>query len=178
VQADRLQSSNIAANAVLPPPPPPASRQPSQTEARVQLLERLNGALTTRDTPRGLVITVTDAGFGGSALRPQASEAVKRVAGILASQRGLRVAVEGHTDSAETRELSAQRAGAVRSALVASGLPANEITSQGLGNSRLIDSNASEAGKIENRRVEIVVSGDTIGALPFWDRTYSVAPRR
>jgi flagellar motor protein MotB len=173
VPADRLLPSTVPA-----PPPPPPSRQSSQTEARVQLLERLNGALATRDTPRGLVITVTDAGFGGGALRPQASEAVKRAAGILTSQRGLRIAVEGHTDSAETRELSAQRAAAVRGALVASGLPANDVTSQGFGNSRLAASNASEAGKIENRRVEIVVSGDAIGALPIWDRTYSVAPRR
>jgi outer membrane protein OmpA-like peptidoglycan-associated protein len=141
-------------------------------------MERLNGALATRDTPRGLVITVADAGFGGGALRPQSSEAVKRVAGILASQRGLQVVVEGYTDSAGSRELSAQRAAAVRSALVASGLPPNEVTSQGLGNSRLLDSNATEAGKIENRRVEIVVSGDSIGSLPIWDRTYSVAPRR
>jgi outer membrane protein OmpA-like peptidoglycan-associated protein len=62
--------------------------------------------------------------------------------------------------------------------LVASGLPANDITSQGFGNSRLAASNASEAGKVENRRVEIVVSGDAIGALPIWDRTYSVAPHR
>jgi flagellar motor protein MotB len=173
VQADRLQSSNIA-----PPPPPPASsRQSTHSQARAQLLERLNGALATRDTPRGLIVTVADSSFASGALRPQASEAVARVAGILASQPGLRVEVEGHSDSAETREVSARRAAAVRGALVASGVPANEVTSEGFGNSHLLASNASEAGRIENRRVEIVISGNLIGTMPIWDRPYTVTPR-
>jgi hypothetical protein len=65
-----------------------------------------------------------------------------------------------------------------KSVLLASGLRPGEVTSQSLGNSRPIVSNATEAGRMENRRVEIVISGDPIGTLPFWDRAYRVTPRQ
>jgi outer membrane protein OmpA-like peptidoglycan-associated protein len=125
-----------------------------------------------------LVVTVTDGGFSGAALRPAAADEVARLSVILASQPGLRIAVEGHTDSAASEDLSARRAVAVRSVLLASGFRAGEVSSQGLGNARPIVSNATEAGKVENRRVEIVIAGDPIGALPFWDRPYHVTPLR
>jgi len=173
-RADRIQPS-AQAN---PAPAPPPSRQTAQTDFRIRLMERLNGVLTTRDTPRGLVVTLPDASFSGGALRPQAGEAVARVASMLASQPGLRILVEGHTDSAETQELSARRADAVRSALLASGIPASAVSSEGLGNSRPIVSNDTEAGRLENRRVEVVITGDAIGALPFWDKPYTITPRQ
>jgi flagellar motor protein MotB len=143
---------------------------------RGQLLERLNGELSARDTPRGLVVVVGDADFSGATLRPEATEEVNRVSGIVAAQPGLRVVVEGYTDSAGTEQLSADRAAAVRNALVAGGLAAGAVTSQGFGNSRLETANDSENGRVENRRVEIVISGDPIGSMPFWDHTYSLAP--
>jgi flagellar motor protein MotB len=174
-EADRIQPAIVA-----PPPPPQTSqsRQSAQTQLRIQLLERLNGVLATRDTPRGLVVTVTDGGFSGAALRPTAADEVARLSVILASQPGLRIVVEGHTDSAATEDLSARRAAAVRSVLLASGFRAGEVSSQGLGNARPIVSNATEGGRIENRRVEIVIAGDPIGTLPFWDRPYRVTPLR
>ena len=124
----------------------------------IQLLERLNGVLATRDTPRGLVVTVTDGGFSGAALRPAAASEVARLSVILASQPGLRIAVEGHTDGAATEDLSFRRAASVRSVLLASGFRGSEVSSHGLGNSRPIVSNATEAGRVENRRVEIGVT--------------------
>jgi flagellar motor protein MotB len=175
-EADRIQPAIVA------PPPPPQSpapaRQSAQTQLRIQLLERLNGVLATRDTPRGLVVTVTDGGFSGATLRPAAADEVARLSVILASQPGLRIAVEGHSDIAATDDLSARRAAAVRGVLLASGFRAGEVSSQGLGNARPIVSNATEAGRVENRRVEIVIAGDPIGALPFWDRPYRVTPLR
>jgi outer membrane protein OmpA-like peptidoglycan-associated protein len=182
-QVNRYQ---VAANEPAPPPPPSASQQSQerlheqangqQREARGQLFERLNGELSTRDTPRGLVVVIGDADFTGATLRPEAADGLSRVASVLASQPGLRVAVEGHTDADGAVQLSADRAAAVRNALVSGGLPAASVTSQGLGNSRLETSNDSENGRVENRRVEIVISGEPIGSLPFWDRTYTLSP--
>ncbi|HLI86627.1 MAG TPA: OmpA family protein [Bryobacteraceae bacterium] len=178
VKADRYQS---VASAPAPPPPPAASQEAlgnQQKEVRGQLLERLNGEVETRDTPRGLVVVVGDADFTGATLRPEAADELNRVAAIIASHPGLHVSVEGNADSAGSVQLSSDRASAVRSALVAGGLPAASVTSQGLGNARPETSNATEKGRVENRRVEIVISGDPIGSMPFWDRTYSLAPHR
>jgi outer membrane protein OmpA-like peptidoglycan-associated protein len=176
-QASRYQA---VANEPAPPPPPVAQQQSDQRqrEVRSQLLERLNGELSTRDTPRGLVVLITDADFTGATLRPEATDELNRIAGIIASQPGLHVAVEGYTDSAGSEQLSNDRAAAVGKALVSAGLPAASVTSQGFGNSRPVESNGTESGQIENRRVEIVISGDAIGLLPIWGRTYSLVPHK
>jgi flagellar motor protein MotB len=174
-EADRLQT---AAN--LPPPPPPGAQasQTAQKDLRGQLLERLNGELTTTDTPRGIVVTVTDADFTGATLRPEAAQEVSRVASIVASQPGLHVSVEGYSDTAGNEQFSADRAAAVRNALVSAGLTSDTVSSQGLGDSRPVTSNATDSGRIENRRVEIVITGNPIGNMPFWEQSYSVVPPR
>ncbi len=152
-----------------PPPPPPDRRQ---SELRMQLLERLNGPLPTRDTPRGLVATVPNSAFAGNALRPPAAEQVARIAAIIAANPGLRVEVEGHLDAPGSETQSARRAEAVRDVLVARGVSSNSVTTRGLGNSRPLMSNATEAGREENQRVEIIIFGELIGQIPFWDHTY------
>ncbi len=174
-QADRFQS---AANLPQPPPPGAQASETAQKELRGQLLEKLNGELTTRDTPRGIVVTVSDADFTGATLRPEAAQEVSRVASIVASQPGLHVAVEGYTDTPGSSQFSSDRAAAVGNTLVTAGLASGMVSTQGYGDSRPITSNATENGRIDNRRVEIVISGDPIGTLPFWDRTYSVVPPR
>jgi flagellar motor protein MotB len=173
VQAERSETAPVAAPAPVPP-----NRQADQTTLRVQLLGRLNGVLPTTDTPRGLVVTLGDGSFAGSVLRAQTSEILARLAPLLAAQLGLRIHVEGYTDSRETQELSARRAAAVSEALVAAGLSARAVSSEGLGDSRRLQSNDTEAGRFENRRVEIVVTGEPIGSLPYWDRPYSIAPEK
>jgi outer membrane protein OmpA-like peptidoglycan-associated protein len=170
-QADRIQPT------VAPSPEPARSPQSSQTQLRAQLLERVNEVLAVRDTPRGLVVTVTESDFGRTALRPAATHEMMRLASILVSQPELQVAVEGYTDSTSGEAIWSRRAVEVRNALIAAGLPANQIYSQDFGNSRPLASNATAAGRQENRRVEIVISGAPIGSLPIWDRTYEVAPR-
>jgi flagellar motor protein MotB len=167
-QADRVQQAVI----IPPPPPRRQDRQAAKTELRIQLMERLNGIATTRDTPRGLVVTLAEGSFSGSSLSPTGSGQIARVAAALGTQLQLRVVVEGHSDTVATADRAAQHAAEVRNALVAAGMPANEVTSQGFGSSRPLGPNASE-----NRRVEIVISGDPIGTLPFWDRTYSVTEK-
>jgi flagellar motor protein MotB len=95
---------------IIAPSPPPASMVPPQADSqktalRMRLLEQLNAGLATRDTPRGLVATVPDASFGGSEVGAPASDRIGRIVAILAPYPELRIAVEGHSDSATTQSL-------------------------------------------------------------------------
>ena len=167
---------------IAPPAAPVSMARPQadseRTELRMRLLEQLNATLVTRDTPRGLVITVSDVSFSGPDVREPASSRIGRVAVILAPYPELRMAVEGYSDTSTTQSQSWKRAVSVRQILVGHGLPADRVTQRGLGDSRPLVSNSTSAGREQNRRVEIVISGDPIGTLPFWDRTYSLTQRR
>lgn len=144
----------------------------------MRLLEQLNGVLSTRDTPRGLVATVSDSSFSGPELRVPVSARMGLVVAVLTSYPDLRIVVEGHSDSATSHTQAWRRAGAVRQMLVGNGLPADRATVHSLGDSRPLVSNSTAAGREQNRRVEIVISGDPIGTVPFWDRTYSLTQSR
>jgi outer membrane protein OmpA-like peptidoglycan-associated protein len=162
-------------------PPPPAAREDTadrKKELRMLLLERLNSGLDTRDTPRGLVVTVPAADFDGASLRPKIASQLRQIAAAVESQPGLRVEVQGYSDSAGDQAGSRQKAEAVQSALIAQGAPPSAVTAQGLGNSRPVASDATAEGRRENQRVEIVITGDPIGTMPFWDHPYAVMPRQ
>ena len=183
-EADAAQARASAARQqpIAPPPPsasmilPPASRRdnpdPARAALRMRLLNQMNGPLETRDTPRGLVAVVSNSMFTGGELRSPARDRVSRIAGIIRSNPGLRVEVEGHSDSDSDAPLASRRAEAVRAALINRGLSPNTVISRGMGNSRPLTSNATPAGREANERVEIVISGDPIGSLPLWDKTY------
>ncbi len=161
--------------AIAPPPPPPrqiALQTPARAELRMHLLEQFNGPLETRDTPRGLVAVVPNSAFMGTDLRSPARDQVSRIAAIVVSNPGLRVEVEGHSDSETDAPVAWKRADAVREAMIRRGMSPNSVTSRGLGNTRPVMSNTTAAGREANERVEIVISGDPIGNLPFWDKTY------
>ncbi|HVX67145.1 MAG TPA: OmpA family protein [Bryobacteraceae bacterium] len=140
-----------------------------KTELRTRLRDQLNAVLETRDTARGLIVNVSDVLFdtGSATLRPGAREKLARVAGILQAQPGLRLEVEGHTDSVGSEEynqrLSERRAEAVREYLVGQGLPPDSVAARGFGKDNPVASNATASGRQQNRRVEMVVSGDIIG---------------
>ena len=162
---------------VAPLPPPitrPQEPPPQQSLLRMRLLEQLNAPLSTRDTPRGLVATVPSGAFSGAMVRPTLAANVARIGELVAANPGLRVEIEGHMDAPNSEALSARRAEAVREILLSRGVSANAVISRGFGNSRPLTSNATEAGRQENQRVEIVIYGDPIGSVPFWDRTYTL----
>jgi outer membrane protein OmpA-like peptidoglycan-associated protein len=170
--------------AALAPLPPPAQRQVvvvapdnAQRQFRAQLYAQLNGTLVTRDTPRGLVVTVSDRMFesGNETLRPAFGAGLHNIAAVLSLHPELRVRVEGYAD---VEGLSEERAQAVRAALIASGTRPDAITAVGYGNSRPIVSNATAAGREQNRRVEVVIYGDSIGSKAVWDRPYSLRTQR
>ena len=163
-EADVLKAKEEAAKAE-------AERARKAAEAlRVQLLEQLNRVLETRDTPRGLVVTMADVLFdtGKYNLRPAARERLARLAGIVSAHSGLNLEVEGHTDSTGSDEvnqkLSEQRAETTRSFLIGQGLDDGMVTAKGFGKTMPIAENSSAEGRQKNRRVEIIVSGEVIGA--------------
>ncbi len=137
---------------------------------RAQLLDQLNSVLQTRDTPRGLVVTMADVLFdtGRYDLRPAARERLARLSGIISSHPGLILQVEGHTDSTGSDELnqklSVQRAETTRSFLIEQGVDERTITAEGYGKANPIADNSTAEGRQKNRRVEIIVSGEVIGA--------------
>ncbi|MGD0156447.1 MAG: OmpA family protein [Terracidiphilus sp.] len=137
---------------------------------RAQLSEQLNLILETRDSARGLIVSMSDVLFdtGQYSLKPGAREKLAKVAGILIAYPGLNIAVGGYTDNVGgddmNQTLSENRAGAVRDYLVQEGVTANSVTAKGFGNSSPVASNDNSAGRQENRRVELVVSGEAIGS--------------
>jgi outer membrane protein OmpA-like peptidoglycan-associated protein len=144
-----------------------------QQQLRQQLLNQLNLILETRDTARGLIVNMSDVLFdtGRYTLRPGAREKLAKISGIVLAHPGLRLAVEGHTDSVGGDEynmkLSEQRADAVRDYLVQQGLSSDGVTAKGFGKTMPVADNSTAAGRQQNRRVELVVSGDVIGGTPI-----------
>ena len=186
-RAAREQAEQRAAAATVTPPPPPApvrttSISAHKADLRMSILHDLGAIMDTRDTPRGLVVTVSDSYFGDGNLSSSARASLERVAEVAAAHPGLYVQVDGHTDNmgsaSREEQVSYERAAAVRDMLVRSGIPANSIAARGLGSSRPLFSNNTASGRERNRRVEITISGDPIGSLPYWDRSYSLVPRR
>jgi outer membrane protein OmpA-like peptidoglycan-associated protein len=129
----------------------------------------LNTILETRETQRGLIVNISDVlfDFNKYSLKPAAREKLAKVAGILLAYPGLKIQLEGHTDSIGTddynQKLSEQRAGSVRDYLGQQGVPVDTMTAIGLGKADPVASNANDAGRQRNRRVEMVVSGEAIG---------------
>ena len=146
-----------------------AQSERDKQELRAKLLQQFNRILETRDTVRGLVVNIGDVLFdtGKYTLRPPAREALAKLSGIVLAYPGLKLQVEGHTDSTGTaafnQKLSEQRAMTVRDYLVQQGVDMNSITAAGLGQDMPIADNSTAAGRQKNRRVEIIVSGEVIG---------------
>jgi outer membrane protein OmpA-like peptidoglycan-associated protein len=138
-------------------------------ELRSRLLQQFNLILETRDTARGLVVNMSDVLFdsGKYTLRPLAREKLAKISGIVLGYPSLKLAVEGNTDSVGTeafnQQLSEQRAEGVRSYLTAQGVPQSSTTATGFGKNRPIASNDTSEGRQQNRRVELIVSGEVIG---------------
>lgn len=136
---------------------------------RAQLSEQLNKVLATRDSARGLIVSMSDVLFdtGKFSLKTGAREKLAKVAGILIAYPTLAIEVGGYTDNVGgddmNQKLSENRAGAVRDYLVEQGVGTASVTMKGFGNASPVASNDNASGRQENRRVELVVSGDAIG---------------
>jgi outer membrane protein OmpA-like peptidoglycan-associated protein len=138
-------------------------------EMRARLVAQLNQVLQTRDTARGLIVSMPDVlfDFNKYTLKPEAREKLAKISGIVLAYPDLKLDVEGHTDSIGTddynQKLSEERASTVRGYLVSQGLKPDNISSVGLGKANPVADNATSQGRQRNRRVEMIVSGDVIG---------------
>ena len=146
-----------------------AQAEKEKQELRARLLQQLNAVLSTRDTARGLIANMSDVLFktGSYELLGGARERLAKVSGIVLAYPSLHLQVEGHTDSVGTDEynqtLSEKRAESVRDYLVQQGIAADSIEAKGFGKTLPVASNETPEGRQQNRRVELVLSGDAIG---------------
>lgn len=187
-KADRARAEADAAAARAQAEADKAARQQEQAQAKIaearqdaeqarieqdrlrrQLVDQFNKILETRETSRGLVVNMSDVLFdtGKWTLKPGAREKLAKISAIIGQHPGLKIQVEGHTDSTGSDEtnqiLSEHRANAVRDFLVQEGVDSSMITAMGMGSSNPVASNDSNVGRQLNRRVEMIVSGDIIG---------------
>jgi outer membrane protein OmpA-like peptidoglycan-associated protein len=173
-EADRLKQENDAKTVAAQTALDLAARGKAQAEAektelRKKLLLQFNAILQTRDTARGLVVNLSDVLFdsGKYSLRPLAREKLAKVAGIVSGHPGLRLDVEGHTDSIGGDEynqrLSEERGASVRNYLTQQGMPSGSVSAKGFGKTQPIATNDTAEGRQQNRRVELVISGEVIG---------------
>jgi outer membrane protein OmpA-like peptidoglycan-associated protein len=157
-RADTLKAQQVAQQA-----------ETDKAAMRAKLSEQLNSILQTRDSARGLIVSMSDVLFdtGKHTLKPGAREKLAKVAGILLSYPGLNIEVGGYTDNvggdAMNQTLSENRAASVRDYLVQQGVSTNSVSARGFGNSLPVSSNGNSAGRQQNRRVELLVSGEAIG---------------
>jgi outer membrane protein OmpA-like peptidoglycan-associated protein len=173
-EVDRLKRENEAQRTASQADLDSAAKQTAQLQAekaelRTQLLSQFNAILQTRDTARGLIVNMSDVLFdtAKSSLRPLAREKLAKVAGIVSGHPGLRLDVEGHTDSVGgddyNQQLSEQRGESVRAYLIDQGMAAGSVTAKGFGKTQPVASNDTAEGRQLNRRVELVISGEVIG---------------
>ena len=136
---------------------------------REKLRSQLNSVLATSESARGLIVNMSDVLFdtGRYTLKPNTQLSLAKVSGILQAYPGLKVQVEGYTDSVGSdqynQKLSENRADAVRDFLITQGVQTDNITATGYGKSKPVADNATAQGRSQNRRVNLVVSGDAIG---------------
>jgi outer membrane protein OmpA-like peptidoglycan-associated protein len=144
-----------------------AQRQAAQM--REQIRQQLNSILQTQETARGLIVNLSDVLFatGRYDLKQDAQLKLARVSGILLAHPDLKVQVEGYTDNvggdAYNQKLSEQRANRVQNFLASQGVPIQNVSAIGYGTSNPVADNSTAAGRQQNRRVEMVVSGPSIG---------------
>lgn len=153
---------------------------------RERLRGQLNSVLATSETARGLIVNMSDVLFdtGKYSLKSTTQISLAKVAGILQAYPGLKLQVEGYTDSVGSdmmnQKLSENRADSVKSFLIAQGVQPDNISSTGYGKSNPVADNGTASGRAQNRRVQLVVSGDAIGvkeSAPEAETTPALAPQ-
>jgi outer membrane protein OmpA-like peptidoglycan-associated protein len=169
-ERQRAEAARLAAEASLRNAEAEAANsEREKADLRERLRQQLNVILETRETARGLIVNLSDVLFdtAQATLKPGAREKLARVSGILVAHPDLKLEIEGHTDSvgsdAYNQGLSERRAESVRAYLVSQRISPQNITTVGFGESRPVATNATAAGRQQNRRVELVVSGEAIG---------------
>jgi outer membrane protein OmpA-like peptidoglycan-associated protein len=148
-----------------------AAAQAGQQEAdmRERLKQQLNSVLQTQESARGLIVNMSDVlfAFNKYELKTDAQVKLAKISGILLTYPNLKVQVEGYTDNIGSDEynlkLSEERATTVQAFLIEQGVQPGSVTAQGYGMADPVADNSTNAGRAANRRVSLVVSGQSIG---------------
>ena len=162
-QAQRAHDAQLAAEQ--------SAQQAAQQAERIRerLRVQLNQVLQTTESARGLIVNMSDVlfDFNKYTLKPGAREKLAKVSGILLAYPNLKLQVEGYTDNIGSDEynqkLSEARASEVRKYLVSQSVSDANVSAVGYGKNDPIADNSTSAGRSENRRVQLVVSGAAIG---------------
>jgi outer membrane protein OmpA-like peptidoglycan-associated protein len=171
-EAAQAKAEADAANARAQAAAAQQQAQQSQQDAeatREKLRTQLNSVLQTTESARGLIVNLGDVLFDTNkyTLKQGAQVSLAKVATILQLYPGLKVQVEGYTDSTGTpaynQTLSENRADSVQNFLVQNGVPQGSVTAAGYGATNFVADNGTAAGRQQNRRVNLVVSGAEIG---------------
>ena len=128
-------------------------------------MEQELAALKAQDTERGLVMTLQEGvlfEYDKADLKPGAMHSLEPLMTFLREHPDRTLLIEGHTDSTGSDsynlELSQRRAEAVRNFLSSNGISVDRILARGYGESYPVTTNTTEAGRQQNRRVEVVIS--------------------
>lgn len=146
-----------------------AAAQQDVVAMRRKLRAQLNAVLATQETPRGLVVTLGDVLFdtAKSTLKQNAQISLAKVSVILQQYPDLKLQIEGYTDSVGSDnynlKLSEDRANSTKAFLINNGVNPENVSSLGFGKANPVADNGTAAGRAQNRRVEMVVSGPSIG---------------
>jgi outer membrane protein OmpA-like peptidoglycan-associated protein len=140
-----------------------ARRDAASQERITTMQQELAKLAETRTTERGFIVTLPGLFFdsGKSVLKAGARNTLSRIAEQLRINDQLAITIEGHTDSvgsdALNQTLSEKRAAAVHDYLLVRGIPANRMTTTGLGETTPVATNDTPAGRQQNRRVELII---------------------
>ena len=138
--------------------------------------------LETRETARGLIVNLSDVLFDvdKATLKPGAREKLARIAGILGASRSedrdRRTCRRHRVGRSTAQGLSERRAQSVRSLLSQQGITKAIVAAVGFGETPSVATNGTAAGRQQNRRVEIIVSGESIGRAAVVRNTNSQTP--
>lgn len=140
------------------------AREAQNAKEQLAATQQQLADLQAKQTDRGVVVTMGDVLFdtGRATLKPGAVAVLDRLAAYMQSNPQTRLVIEGHTDStgsaATNEELSQRRADAVANALINRGVSAQNLRAVGKGPDLPVASNATPAGRQQNRRVEVIFS--------------------
>jgi len=139
-----------------------------QAVAHRKQLESEIAELKAKQTDRGIILTLGDILFetGKDNLLPGAIRTIHQLVEFLNKYPNRNILIEGHTDSVGGEiynlGLSQRRADTVRSALMSKGIGAQRITTKGYGKKYPVAGNSTQAGRQQNRRVEVVILNEGV----------------
>jgi len=125
--------------------------------------EKMSNFLSSGETAVGKTFQFNNLTFatGSAGITPETFGEVQNLAAVLSAYPNVKVKIIGHTDNTGNADanlaLSAKRAEMVMSKLTNLGIDASRMTAEGVGQTMPVASNDTEEGRLQNRRIEVVI---------------------